>query len=155
MLLSYIDGGCTWADENPEHEDSGDLEIVDDFDTAVQDALSDSASPSPPASPPACLRITSPPSITERPELYAGSTQQATKIKTNYNPTIQYLTPAPVAAYEVTYMCGDCESGVMIKRGELNEYGEEVKADRQRCRACGCRYLYKKQAKRMMQFEAR
>jgi len=44
----------------------------------------------------------------------------------------------------VTYLCGDCNSRVSLKRG-----------DQIRCKECGHRVLYKERTKRMVQFEAR
>ncbi|KAI9792601.1 MAG: DNA-directed RNA polymerase core subunit rpc10 [Piccolia ochrophora] len=44
----------------------------------------------------------------------------------------------------VTYVCGDCNSKVALKRG-----------DPIRCKECGHRVLYKERTRRMVQFEAR
>ncbi|RDL42289.1 Uncharacterized protein BP5553_02268 [Venustampulla echinocandica] len=44
----------------------------------------------------------------------------------------------------ITYLCGDCNAKVPLKRG-----------DPIRCRDCGHRVLYKERTKRMVQFEAR
>ncbi|PGH16255.1 hypothetical protein AJ80_05278 [Polytolypa hystricis UAMH7299] len=44
----------------------------------------------------------------------------------------------------VTYICGDCNSRVAMKRG-----------DQIRCKECGHRVLYKERTKRMVQFQAR
>ncbi|KAI9674712.1 MAG: DNA-directed RNA polymerase core subunit rpc10 [Caeruleum heppii] len=44
----------------------------------------------------------------------------------------------------VTYLCGDCNAKVPLKRG-----------DPIRCKECGHRVLYKERTKRMVQFEAR
>ncbi|EEQ85608.2 DNA-directed RNA polymerase I, II, and III subunit RPABC4 [Blastomyces dermatitidis ER-3] len=47
-------------------------------------------------------------------------------------------------AISVTYVCGDCNSRVSMKRG-----------DQIRCKECGHRVLYKERTKRMVQFQAR
>ncbi|EDN03631.1 hypothetical protein I7I51_05489 [Histoplasma capsulatum] len=47
-------------------------------------------------------------------------------------------------AVSVTYVCGDCNSRVSMKRG-----------DQIRCKECGHRVLYKERTKRMVQFQAR
>ncbi|PGH18598.1 hypothetical protein AJ79_00377 [Helicocarpus griseus UAMH5409] len=47
-------------------------------------------------------------------------------------------------ALPVTYVCGDCNSRVSMKRG-----------DQIRCKECGHRVLYKERTKRMVQFQAR
>jgi DNA-directed RNA polymerase subunit RPC12/RpoP len=65
------------------------------------------------------------------------------------------MTQAPVPPSEVTYACYSCERDVVIKRGGVNEDGDEAKSDQMRCRECGCRMLYKKRTKRVVQFEAR
>ncbi|OJJ49394.1 hypothetical protein ASPZODRAFT_129851 [Penicilliopsis zonata CBS 506.65] len=44
----------------------------------------------------------------------------------------------------VSYLCGECNSRVSLKRG-----------DQIRCKECGHRVLYKERTKRMVQFEAR
>ncbi|KAI9759070.1 MAG: DNA-directed RNA polymerase core subunit rpc10 [Chaenotheca gracillima] len=44
----------------------------------------------------------------------------------------------------VTYLCGDCNSKVSLKKN-----------DPIRCKECGHRVLYKERTKRMVQFEAR
>ncbi|KAI9840035.1 MAG: hypothetical protein M1819_000227 [Sarea resinae] len=44
----------------------------------------------------------------------------------------------------IGYLCGECNSKVILKRG-----------DPIRCKECGHRVLYKERTKRMVQFEAR
>lgn len=44
----------------------------------------------------------------------------------------------------VQYACGDCDSKVLLKKG-----------DPIRCKECGHRVLYKERTNRMVQFEAR
>ncbi|CUV07310.1 unnamed protein product [Cryptosporidium hominis] len=45
----------------------------------------------------------------------------------------------------VTYICGECGADV-----SLLSHGAAV-----RCRTCGCRILYKKRTRKMIQYEAR
>ncbi|KAL1857248.1 multidrug-resistance type transporter aminotriazole resistance [Paecilomyces lecythidis] len=54
------------------------------------------------------------------------------------------LSGASADGPAVTYLCGDCNSKVSLKRG-----------DQIRCKECGHRVLYKERTKRMVQFEAR
>ncbi|CAK1355891.1 DNA-directed RNA polymerases II, IV and V subunit 12 [Cercospora beticola] len=44
----------------------------------------------------------------------------------------------------VNYLCGDCDTKVVLKKG-----------DPIRCKECGYRVLYKERTNRMIQFEAR
>lgn len=44
----------------------------------------------------------------------------------------------------IPYTCGSCGSEVTLKSGDVIQ-----------CRDCGCRILYKKRTKRVVQFEAR
>ncbi|KAH9453965.1 hypothetical protein MJO28_006970 [Puccinia striiformis f. sp. tritici] len=50
---------------------------------------------------------------------------------------------APMTA-PITYLCADCGKDNQIKAREPI-----------RCQECGCRVMYKKRIKRMVQFEAR
>ncbi|PLW17398.1 hypothetical protein PCANC_00870 [Puccinia coronata f. sp. avenae] len=50
---------------------------------------------------------------------------------------------APISA-PITYLCADCGKDNPIKPREPI-----------RCQECGCRIMYKKRIKRMVQFEAR
>ncbi|KAL6761122.1 DNA directed RNA polymerase [Haematococcus lacustris] len=51
---------------------------------------------------------------------------------------------AAYTAQGVPYICGSCGSEAPIRPGDVIQ-----------CRECGCRILYKKRTKRVVQFEAR
>jgi DNA-directed RNA polymerase I, II, and III subunit RPABC4 len=55
----------------------------------------------------------------------------------------------------MTYMCGNCERDVVVRRGGVSAQGEMLKEDAMMCRECGEKILYKKRTNRVMQFEAR